>query len=132
MRSGAADPIRMRDWPGLLFRYVRTRPPLIRGSIIAALAYTVLAALGGRYAIVRWLVGLGWVALGAGLISASRRSETAQLSRRRRLGRADLRNPLEVVFALIPAPAVPRFQAVTGGLLAAAGGLMAASSVLAL
>jgi hypothetical protein len=95
-----------------------------------AVAYTIVVAIDGGYALARWLLGAACVLLGWACIAASRRP-VSEIARRQKDAIVE-NSPLDLAWKRLPPGAARRFQTAAGVLLVAAGLLFAALSVPAL
>lgn len=118
----------VREWVAVLARFARTRPAAYQVAGVLVVAYTIVAAVGGGYALVRWLLGLFFALLGWALTRTARRLSASDLERyrRRRLALFDQ------LFGRLPLSVARRVEFLLGAILITAGAALAVGSVLAL
>jgi hypothetical protein len=123
----------VREWSLVLARYARTRPMPYRVEGVLVVAYTIVVAVDGKFALLRWLFGVLVGLLGWGLTRTARRLTASDLHRYRR--GASLMHAatwLDWLFGRSPLRIARRVEGLIGGILITAGVALAVSSTFAL
>lgn len=126
----------VREWVAVFARYTWTWPLVYRVAGVVVAVYTIVAAVDGKYALVRWLFGLFLALFGWGLTRTARRLSASDLERDRRRRMANLEAwpiwAFDQLFGRLPLAFARRTEFVMGAILIAAGAALAVGSVLAL